>query len=93
MGLLAVGLSQYYASAIFEISGEGLRICGGLTNFQDPGGWPMSDNVIFQGGSDPRCQSGVPITRLLFTNNNVQPRLSRYFADYKVVPKFKKFFK
>ena len=33
-----------------------MRIDGGrgLANFQDPGGWPMSDNDIFQGGSDPR---------------------------------------
>ena len=25
----------------------------GLTNFNDPGGWPMSDNDIFQVGLDP----------------------------------------
>ena len=28
----------------------GKRIYGGLANFQDPGGWPMFDNDIFQGG-------------------------------------------
>ena len=50
------------SSAIFEISrggGGGLRnfrIYGGLANFQDREGWPMSDNVIFQEGSYPRAE-------------------------------------
>ena len=35
-----------------------IRIYGGLANFKDPGGWPMSDNEIFQGGFRP------PITLL-----------------------------
>ena len=30
-----------------------MRIYAGLVNFQDPGGWPMSDNDIFLGVQNP----------------------------------------
>ena len=30
-----------------------MSIYGGLANFQDPGGWPLSDNDIFRGVQTP----------------------------------------
>ena len=48
-----------------EFSGSrGMRIYGRLTNFQYPReGWPMSDNNIFQGGSDLRRHYGPTLKR------------------------------
>ena len=53
---------------------EGMRIYEELANFQDPAGWPMSDNDIFQGDTintninNKYCTSGLRLQVLyLFT--------------------------
>ena len=42
-------------------SGNFRNFKGVLRNFQDPGGWPMSDNDIFQGVQTPD-DTMVPVT-------------------------------
>ena len=61
--------------AIFEISrgveefsgSRGMRIYAGLVNFQDPGGWPMSDNDIFQGVQNPEDTMSLILVILKFS--------------------------
>ena len=48
----------------FSGSRRGMRIYMGWQIFRIQGGWPMSDNDIFQGGSDPRGHYDIGVLNI-----------------------------